>query len=87
MLQRLYLSPTQHLCISVPATLWYLNCTNSELVLFGTNVYYIWCQFSIKNKKLSTINGANGDEFSEQHQYQSSKKHHILRLICNVRCK
>ena len=50
--------PTKHLCILVPAPLWYLICINFLhwckknilLVLFGKKIYYILCQFSIITK-------------------------------------
>ena len=53
----------------------------SEVVLFGTNLYYIWYKFSIMTKnnnvKTEPSTGAIWDEFNEQHQYQSIKKHYI----------
>ena len=52
-------------------------------MLFGTNLHYIWCKFSIKNKEIhaetAPSKGAIWNEISEQHQHQS-----IIRTIFNA---
>ena len=72
------------MCILVPALLWHLICTNF-LVLFRTYLYYILCKFSIIIKRIDDGTApskyAIWDEFNEQHQHQSIKKHHIYCLI------
>ena len=51
--------PTKHLCILVPAKLWYFifktfrsGAENVYLVLFRTNLHHIWCKSSITNEKI-----------------------------------
>ena len=50
----------------------------TAVLLFGTGLYYIWCQFCIIFLKIyagtATSIVAILDEFYEQHQHQSIKK-------------
>ena len=45
-------------------------------MLFGTNLHYIWCKFSIIIKingtETAPYYGAIWDEFCKQHQHQST---------------
>ena len=72
----------------------HLSCTNFVLlniyvgaentlflVIFGTNLHYIWLKFSIIINKIGAestpSNGVIWDEFSEQYQHQSPTKNYI----------
>ena len=54
----------------------------------GTNLHIILCYFSIKiiDAETALSNGAIWDEFSEQHQHQSIKKHPMSTLLMQKRC-
>jgi hypothetical protein len=57
------------------------------MVLFGTNLYHAWFQFSIVDEDRDAVTassrGAIWGGFNEQHQPQSiKKKHHIY---CPIR--
>ena len=68
-------SPTEHLVVLVSSPFFEVV----QKMLFGSNLHYIWCTFSIIILKIYNETAPSKDsiwsEFSEQHQNQ--KKHHI----------
>ena len=67
-----YLFPTKNLCIVVPHLYhlyWNIVQKIHLFVLFGTNLYYIWCKSIITKKMFDETVLYAWDEFSEQHNY------------------
>ena len=74
-------NPTKHLCIIVPAPLWYLNCTNfmqwwRKCTYFGKCALYIGANLaskSFKNRARTASSNGTWDECSEHHQHQKNQ--------------